>query len=117
MRPNFFSAASAMALTAGASMTSAIAAIALPPFASISLTTASASARLLAHVDHDRAAAGGKLQRHGAADAAAGAGDDGDAAGQFLVSHFAIPAARTDRSVRHTHLHASFSAACARASS
>ena len=39
------------------------------------------------HVDHHGAAAGGKLQRHGAADAAAGAGDDGDAALQFLVWH------------------------------
>ena len=47
MRPNFFSAASAIALTAAASTTSASAAIALPPLLSISLTTASASARLL----------------------------------------------------------------------
>ena len=72
------------------------------PCASISLTTASASARLLPHVDHDRGAACGKLQRHGAADAAAGAGDDGHAAGEFLVRHFVIPSARTDRSVRRT---------------
>ncbi len=47
MRPNFFNAASAMALTAGASTTSAMATIALPPLLSISFTTASASARLL----------------------------------------------------------------------
>ena len=47
MRPNFFNAASAMALTAGASTTSAMATIAWPPLLSISFTTASASARLL----------------------------------------------------------------------
>src|SRR3954463_13190525 len=47
MRPNFLSAACAIALIAGASTTSATAAIARPPLPSISLTTASASPRLL----------------------------------------------------------------------
>ena len=98
-----------------------------PPLASISLTTASASARLQRTLTTTAAPRRRELQRHGAPDAAAGAGDDGDAACEFLVSHFpAYPLAdaqpqradrvRSIRPAEHVSI-ASFSAACARAAS
>ena len=67
-----------------------------------------------AHVDDDRGAARRERLRHRAADVAARAGDQRDAAGEFL---FVLTAAPSDRCGHHTATCASFSAAFVLASS